>query len=327
MPTFHRGTQTQSVDNQLALVSSGQVKYEGMLSIRHSRFERSPGLSPIQITHRDQEILRHVLRHRLLRSCEIVALAGGSAQQVLRRLQLLYHHGLLERPRCQIDYYHRAGSRPIVYSLTPKGSSLLSSDRMFSRATNAESRLFLEHAVQTSEILVAIELACQRSGRVRFLSAREILPADKTPSRSLRWSVNIDGTIQIGVIPDAVFGLEYLDREPSANRAYFFLESDRSTMPLTRRDFAKTSFLRKLLAYEATWKQKLHQSRFGFHRFRVLTVTTNIERVTNLISVCQTLKSARGLFLFTDMSSLRATDALGAQWQSANGGSAVRLID
>lgn len=315
------------MDNQLALVSSGQVKYEDMLSLRRSRFERCPDLSPIQITLRDQEILRHVLRHRLLRSSEIVALAGGSAQQVLRRLQLLYHHGLLERPRCQIDYYHRAGSRPIVYASTPKGTSLLSSDGMFSRATNAESRLFLEHAVQTSEILVAIELACRRSGRVRFLSAREILPAGDAPSGSVRWSVNIDGTTQIGVIPDAFFGLEYLDRDANANRAFFFLESDRSTMPLTRRGFAKTSFRRKLLAYEATWKQKLHQSRFGLHRFRVLTVTTSAVRVTNLVSLCQTLKSARGLFLFTDISGLRANDALVAAWQSASGGQAVRLID
>ena len=315
------------MDNQLALESPRQVKYEGMLSLRHSRFERCPDLSPIQITHRDQEILRHVLRHRLLRSSEIVALAGGSVQQVLRRLQLLYHHGLLERPRCQIDYYHRAGSRPIVYSLTPKGSSLLSSEGMFSRATYAESRLFLEHAVQTSEILVAIELACRRSDRVRFLPTQEILPADKTPSRSVRWNVNIDGTTHVGVIPDAVFGLEYLDRDASANRAFFFLESDRSTMPLTRRDFAKTSFRRKLLAYEATWKQKMHQTRFGFHRFRVLTVTTSADRVTNLLGVCQALKSARGLFLFTDTSSFRATDALAAQWQNASGGPTVRLID
>ena len=156
---------------------------------------------------------------------------------------------------------------------------------------------------------------------------REILPPGEARSRSLRWNVNIDGTTQIGVIPDAVFGLEYLDRDASANRAFFFLESDRSTMPLTRCDFEKTSFHRKLLAYEATWKQKLHQTRFGFHRFRVLTVTTSVDRTTNLVSVCQTLRSARGLFLFTDMSSLRATDALAVEWQSANGGLTVRLID
>ena len=298
-----------------------------MLSLRRSRFERCSDLSPIQITQRDQEILRQVLQHRLLRSSEIVALAGGSAQQVLRRLQLLYHHGLLERPRCQIEYYHRAGSRPIVYSMTRKGRSLLSPEGMFSRTTNAESRLFLEHAVQTSEILVAIELACRRSDRVRFLSAREILPPGEKPLCSPRWNVNIDGKTQIGVIPDAVFGLEYLDRSVSANRAFFFLESDRSTMPLTRRDFARTSFHRKLFAYEMTWKQKLHQTRFGFHRFRVLTVTTSADRVTNLLGLCQTLKSARGLFLFTDMSNLRATDALIAEWQTASGGKAVRLID
>jgi hypothetical protein len=47
----------------------------------------------MQLTNRDREMVRQVFRHRFLRSSQIAALVGGSKQAVLRRLQLLYHHG------------------------------------------------------------------------------------------------------------------------------------------------------------------------------------------------------------------------------------------
>jgi hypothetical protein len=51
---------------------------------------------PIQLTDRDRNIIRQIYRHRLLRSSQIVALVGGSRQQVLRRLHLLFHHGYVD---------------------------------------------------------------------------------------------------------------------------------------------------------------------------------------------------------------------------------------
>jgi hypothetical protein len=53
---------------------------------------------------------------------------------------------------------------------------------------------------------------------------------------------------------------------------HFFLEADRGTMPVVRSGLTQTSFYRKLIAYEATWTQKIHQRHLGIHRFRVLTV-------------------------------------------------------
>jgi hypothetical protein len=43
---------------------------------------------------------------------------------VLRRLQRLFQHGYLERPRCQIDYY-QSGSRRIACGLGNKGAAWL----------------------------------------------------------------------------------------------------------------------------------------------------------------------------------------------------------
>ena len=96
-----------------------------MESNRLPRFKRVAGVAAIQLTERDRKIICLFHRHRFLRSSHIVALIGQSSQPVLRRLQLLYQHGYLERPRAQIDYYHRGGSRQIVYGLGHKGAAIL----------------------------------------------------------------------------------------------------------------------------------------------------------------------------------------------------------
>ena len=44
----------------------------------------------------------------------LVKIIGGSIQQLLRRLNLLYHHSYLERPRAQLDYDHAGGSKCVV---------------------------------------------------------------------------------------------------------------------------------------------------------------------------------------------------------------------
>jgi hypothetical protein len=69
---------------------------------------------------------------------------------------------------------------------------------------------------------------------------------------------------KIGVIPDQVFGLEWKDQTNQPHRAYYFLESDLGTMPVTRQGLRQSSLLRKLLAYESTWAQNLSRPRFGF---------------------------------------------------------------
>ena len=121
-----------------------------MESSRLSRFKRSAAVVPIRLTERDREIIRLVHRHRFLRSTQIMALIGGSSQQLLRRLKLLYHHGFLDRPRAQLDYYHQGGSRHIVYGLGNKGRALLQKEpgvgfRELSRddETHPAGRIFL----------------------------------------------------------------------------------------------------------------------------------------------------------------------------------------
>src|SRR5579862_3135011 len=141
-----------------------------MQSSRLPRFERDPNVAPIDVTERDREIIRQVHRHRFLRSSHIAALVGGSHQQILRRLQLLYHHGYVERPRCQLDFYYRPGSREIVYGLGDKGGEALRqagiavADARWSEKNRAVGRVQLEHWLLVAEVMVAIEIACRNNG-------------------------------------------------------------------------------------------------------------------------------------------------------------------
>ncbi len=75
----------------------------------------------------------------------------------------------------------------------------------------------------------------------------------------LHWRVKLRDGTKLGVIPDRVFALEYADQNGRVQRVYYFLEADRGTMPVVRQNLSQTSFYRKLLAYEATWTNKVHQ--------------------------------------------------------------------
>jgi hypothetical protein len=307
-----------------------------MESVRLPRFKRVIEIQPIQLTDRDWDIIRRVHRHRFLRSTHIVALIGGSPQQLLRRLQLLYHHGYLERPRAQIDYYHRGGSRHLVYGVGSKGAAVLrqesNSDRQdldTSRKNRGIGRLFLEHALLISDVMVGLELACRKSGIVRLLTGNQIPLPDHIQNQRepFRWNVTLPNRQKLGIVPDQVFALEFIGQPPGRNRAFFFLEADRSTMPVTRQNLKQTSFYRKLLAYEATWTQGLHRSRFGFHRFRIITVTSSLRRVENIVASCQNLERGHGLFLFADRDSLAQTDPLAYDWKSGRPRETARLLD
>ena len=275
-------------------------------------------------------IIRLVHRHRFLRSPQLVALIGGSPQQLLRRLQLLYHHGYLERPRAQIDYYHQHGSRPIVYGLGDKGSALLKQELgvdicepSWGEKNRAIGRMFLEHALLVSDVMITIELAC-RKREIRLVTEKELrLPGKRQP---FQWKVNVNRRLKLGVIPDRVFGLEFTDQYGNSQRTHFFLEADRGTMPVKRRSLSQTSFYRKLLAYEATWTRNLHHTYFGFHRFRVLTVTTSAARVKSLVEACSQLNRGRGLFLFADQTILSG-DIFSSIWQTGKPGKTGRLLD
>jgi hypothetical protein len=290
-----------------------------MLNSRLPRFKRAPNSKPIILTERDHEIIRLVHRHRFLRSTHITALTHGSPQQVLRRLQSLYHHGYLERPREQLEYYRIGGSRHIAYGLGNKACDALRTvQNSWGKKNRHVGRIFLEHALFVSEVMIALELACRKSRTLRLVYEDML-----EQTQSFRWSVNGKDGFRLSAVPDRVFALE----NQNGDRAIFFLEADRATMPVERKNFSQTSFLRKMLAYEATWAQSVHKARFGFARFRVLTVTTSAERVNALVNACAKLERGHGLFLFGEKNALQNPDLLFASiWRTGRNGELGRLL-
>jgi Replication-relaxation len=306
---------------------------------RRPRFERAP-VRPMILTPRDLDILRAVYRHRLLRSTHLVALSGGSPQATLRRLQLLFHHGYLDRPPMQLDWYAR-GSEPLVYALGNRGAEVLEAEgvarprgvRWDTKNRNV-SRVFLHHTLAVAEVMVAFEAACRARDGVQFIPPEEVLAGAPPETRRLRlpfrWQVEVrhDGKLhRLGVEPDKVFGLRVEDAPENRRHTFFFLEADRGTMPVRRKGLGQTSFLRKLLCYQETWRQGLHRTHLGISNFRVLTVTTNRERVEHLVEACRKLTGGGSrLFLFTDYERLSHMNILTHKWVNGRG-EAAHLID
>jgi hypothetical protein len=188
-----------------------------------------------------------------------------------------------------------------------------------------------------ADVMVAFEAACQKSGRVRLIRADEILKqaseATRRRKNPLKWNVPASyggQSITLGLVPDKIFGLQYLDKPEGKNRAYFFLEADRATMPVMRTDIRQTSFYRKMVGYHETWKQGLHTRVYGIKNFRVLTVTSSPQRVRNLIEANKQLTEGQGsrMFLFSDEKALQAAkDPLALEWLSGRDEVPIRLAE
>lgn len=304
---------------------------------RLPRFRRAAEDAPqFKITERDTELMRQTAVHRFLRSGHLVSLVGGSRQQALRRLQLLYHHAYLERPRCQIDYFQQGGSREVVYGLGSRGAAHLRRrlnlpfDRMdWSGKNRSVGRLFLEHALMVSDFMVSLELACRARGDVRLLQGGDLPLPDALRGRRdpFCWTVSVGGGRKLGVVPDRVFALEHPDSLGVMQRVIYLLEADRSTMPVVREKMERSSIHRKLLAYEATWRQRVHESRFGWNRFRVLFVTTSRARVESMLQACRSLDGGHGMFLFADAGALLpSADLLSHPWAATHSESSAKLL-
>ena len=310
---------------------------------RRPRFERAEGPGFV-LTERDEDIIKLVARHRFMRSTHIIALIaathpGSSEQQIVRRLRHLFDAGYLSRPKAQVDQYRAgAGSSPMVYILGNHGIALLAAKFGFRRAAvdwTAKARTAkrgeIEHAIEVTDVMVALDVACRRRGTLRVLYFDEILATvapeeTRVNPKPYFWRVPVTFRRREAVIhpiPDQIFGIVALDRPAGRNRKFFFFEADRGTMPAVRLDLSKTSFLRKLLAYGETYRRDLHTQIYGFPNMRVLTVTRGRKRVDSIIAAHREHTwqlCAPGVFLFADRTTLLGTeDFFSYQWLDAAG--------
>ena len=274
---------------------------------RLPRFTRdADAAGSFQFTKRDLEILRHVAEHRFIRSNWLINLVGGSHQQLLRRLNLLYHHGYLERPRCQIDYYHKGGSKNLVYGLASRGAGRLRHDldmpfsRMEWTTRNRRiGRLFLEHTLMVSDFMAALELECRARVDVRLFYGSELpKPKGREQSRApFRWTVDLPGKRSVSVVPDKVFAINTTRTDGKVTRIHYFLEADRGTMPVIRKSTQKSSIYVKLKSYLV-----LHTSDLNFisrpnSKVCVLILVDSVPRQKNIRTIIHKLTRGRAFIL------------------------------
>jgi hypothetical protein len=264
------------------------------------------GIGAMKLTPRDKEIISQVERFHFLRSTQIVRLIEGAPVQLLRRLQVLYHHRYLDRPRCQIDYFHRGGSRPMAYGLGSRGVALMRREydvpfvqMVWGRGGSDVGRVFLEHALLIAEAITAVEIAAREShGKYTFISSQK-LSADSKPGKRrepMRWSTVLNNR-RTSLIPDAVFALDFTTQNSTTQRVVIFLEADRGTMPVVRKRSPHLSNIaRKFSAYVELWKSGAFSKRFHTQRFLVLTVTESSERVKHITDTVTKLTHGKGLF-------------------------------
>jgi hypothetical protein len=300
---------------------------------RRARFRRDDP-PPMRLTEDDIAAIRHVAKHRFLRSTHLIALLERPTKKFLERLAALYHNGYLDRPRAQLDYYATAGSAPLVYALGNKGADILTELDGSQRAkvdwtwkNRDAGRIFIEHTLLIADLMVSAEIATRRAGNLRLIEPYDILATAPEATRRAKnpWALPASIThagIQhdLSLIPDKVFGLDYIDVR---KRSYFFVEADRGTMPVMRSHPRQTSFHQKILGYLAGSRPtNSHGQHFGIGNFRVLTITTSPERIGTMIDALKRATNGTGSnqFLFIDHASLQASsDVLSLEWTSGKG--------
>jgi DNA-binding Lrp family transcriptional regulator len=302
---------------------------------RRPRFRRASEPPSFRLTDDDVEIVRLLVRHRFLRSTHIAALVGCSLDAVNGRLNGLFHHGYIDRPRAQLDYYPTAGSAPIVYALADRGARLLKCDGItfanleWSRKNREAGRPFIEHQLEVMDFYIALQTAMRARNDARLIHGDEMigtLPDRSFASLKLRVKLRDRGAVHgIAVVPDLVFEI----RLASGARYNFMVEIDRGTMPIVRSDIRQTSFARKMHAYLAAHAARMHERHFGWRTFRVLTVTNDDNRMRTMMDALRGLHVARSagaqLFYFATRGDLRVIDPLTHCWRDGNGHDA-RLI-
>ena len=289
----------------------------------------------MRITDDDLAIIRHIAKHRFLRSTHLARLLPHrSYKKLLERLGALYHNGYLDRPRAQLDYYATAGSAPIVYALGNVGALVLAErDGMdpsqvdWTWKNRSVGRLYINHTLLTADLMVTAQQVPRQRAEIRLIDAGTMLAAAPEKTRlasnpfKLTARLNHAGkAVDLSVIPDAVFGLDFTAER---KRKYFFVEADRATMPITRSDLNQTSFQRKLLAYlTGGGKANAFGAHFGIGNFRVLTVTTSAERMAGMMTALKDLTGGTGSsqFLFVDRLALSACrNLLSLAWTTGKG--------
>ncbi len=252
------------------------------------RFKRDPHKKPsFRLQERDKEIIKLVYDHRFLDSEQIALLMNISQRVANRRLQGLFHHGFLDRPRNQVAYYILS-KKKMIYALGNKGADILTENYNLDRGKidwgkkNYEVKeRHLNHSMMISNFRVILTLALRKKPKTKIISW--------IPEGEIKDSIEFDGKT-FPINPDG-----FLSIEDGGDEIYFLIEADQSTMTNKR-------FLNKMKSYWKWFTAKGHKRKLAIPSFRVLTICKSEQRKENLRKISKLADdSQRGsqIFYFT----------------------------
>ncbi|WP_337658829.1 replication-relaxation family protein [Sphingorhabdus sp. Alg231-15] len=172
----------------------------------------------------------------------------------------------------------------LVYELSPASIAAL---RKSGCSLNPRRSGPWQHSLMVSSITASVDLACIDRQDINYIPQSKILDRADQP---LRWATSIcdpdsGATYKKELLPDAVFGLEYL--MPAGKRYRFFtLEADRSTEPLRSAQIHRKSFIRHLQQYEDYIECGGYQDHLNLTApMMVLNVVTSEARLERMLAL------------------------------------------
>ncbi len=200
----------------------------------------------------------------------------------------------LRRPDQQFRTYD-ARYNDLVYELTLASEAALREHGFWSDHATAHAGPWL-HRYMVSSITASIELATLESPQVSYIAQHEILARAGAP---LRYPVPFENpstakTETKDLIPDALFGLEYVSDGQQAYR-FFIVEADRATEPSRSAKFNRKSHLRNILQYREYVGRGLYKQHLGLTAgIMVLNVTTSTQTMAKMIELATQVSEGRG---------------------------------
>ena len=302
-----------------------------------SRLKRKRA-NPIQLTERDLVILKSLHKYRFLTTDHLQALTGTKSRWAMNnRLRKLYDHKYIDRPKAQAALFAYADKRPTVYALGNAGANLLSNrfnipmpPKVYWTEKNRRVReKHIEHTLGISDFMVGVEMECMNSDHLEMIDPQVILGRSPVQTQNskypFRWKTKIRHNGQpheFSIVPDYVFGIRDKNAPPQRNEKFYFVEIDRATMPVTRRDIKQTSYMRKIHSYADTFERGLAERRFGMKGFQMLTVTTSHKRIQDIQAAMANMKAlsfSANTFLFKEKDNGQTHFPFHSGWTNAKG--------
>jgi len=224
----------------------------------------------------------HAFSHKICRS----------RKRALDRMTDLYNEDrtpdsgrYLDRPYQQFDTYD-SRYKELVYTLNEPAIRALKRFNQWEEHAGANTGPW-RHQFMVSCITASIELATFERSDVNFIPQHMILERAETDLR-FKTVIQLENSKkgrEVDLIPDALFGLEYVDGTHKSYR-FFLIEADRGTEPSRASRFNRKSHLRNFLQYREYIGQKLYKSHLDLTAgLLVLHVTKDQKTIDRMLTL------------------------------------------